>query len=269
MLEFVYDGQVKAITATANCTVQYLLKGGGGGGGGYDARAGDSGNAGGIVTGEVYLTAGTTLYCLVGSRGGGGASGASAPGGWAGYALNGYSGGTGGNSGPSGSSGSGGGGGGATLVWLSGVATTIIGVAAGGGGGGGGGLYSNGYYKPNYGLMPNGRGGAGQHHRQDGGGAGGGGGGYLGGFGGLEPVGDNGAMTGSNGTNFVTAYRWLSSWPTSISYVNAGKGGVLSQAGTDGYAYFYSTMQSIYVSQTFADVSSEGGGGGAGGGGGG
>lgn len=149
-LEFTYDGTVKAITATKNCTVEFALQGGGGGGGGNDSPySGVGGLSGSAVNGSISLSAGETIYCAVGSRGFGGSttpgSGGSAPGS-GGYGLDGFSGGEGGRAGWSGWSGGGGGGGAATVLYkVVNGQRQYIAIAAGGGGGGGGGNHSPGY----------------------------------------------------------------------------------------------------------------------------
>ena len=262
MLEFQYDGDIKAITATTSCAVDYAIVGAGGGGGGNDSHPGSSGINGDIVTGRIYLDAGETIYCLVASAGEAGASGVRGyGGGLGGYALDTFSGGTGGNAGPSGSSGSGGGGGGATTLWkLVNNTKQFIAIAAGGGGGGGGGNRgaANGYIKSYvvYGNAPNelshkGRGGLGQHHQGDGGGPGGGGGGFFGGMGGTQPAGDQGAMSGSIGYSYNALLNGSYSWdPTSTIFTTAGKGGVATSSGVDGYAAFVSTQTDLKVIQS-------------------
>jgi hypothetical protein len=262
MLEFQYDGAIKAVTATTSCTVDYAIVGAGGGGGGNDSYPGSPGINGDVIVGRINLNAGETIYCLVGSTGQPGASGASGyGGGLGGYALDRYSGGTGGNAGPRGSSGSGGGGGGATTLWkLNNGTKQFIAIAAGGGGGGGGGNRgaAYGYIRSysTYGFAPNdvsyaGRGGLGQHHQGDGGGPGGGGGGFYGGMGGTQPDGDQGAMSGSIGYSYNAllngAYEWN---PTSNFFTASGKGGATASLGSNGYAAFVSTQTDLKVFQS-------------------
>lgn len=152
LLEFTYDGTTKVITAAENCILQYTLVGGGGGGGGPDTYHGGNGLPGSVVSGEMTLTKGQSVYCSVGQGGrGGGTQGTSRTGGIGGASLDGFSGGTGGRSGWAGSSGAGGGGGGATVLSSSLAQSSIIAVAAGGGAGGGGGNHGG---APTYSTEP-------------------------------------------------------------------------------------------------------------------
>lgn len=159
-LEFTYDGTIKAITASEDCSINFTIQGAGGGGGGNDDNSGSAGLPGTEISGSIPLKAGETVYCAVGGKGLQGrttpGTGGSA-GGVGGYALDGFSGGTGGRAGTSGWSGGGGGGGGATVLYkLVDGQRQYIAIAAGGGGGGGGGDNSQGYIKSilPYGVIP-------------------------------------------------------------------------------------------------------------------
>jgi len=259
MLEFSYDGYAHTITAISNCILDYALVGGGGGGGGNDAyRTGSYGLPGDRQLGQVYLLAGQSLRCIVGSGGQPGQSDVTGGGGGAGgYSLylwlGGWCGGTGGNAGGSGSSGAGGGGGGATILQY--VDGTTICAAAGGGGGGGAGVNSNGFiksYTSYLGVTPSYEsGGKGQDKRGDGGGAGGGGGGAPSGAGGTEPTADYGAMSGSSGFSYNLYNQYNQTFYTSLGYYNpwilAGLGGANGQAGANGYAIFSSKQTDINI----------------------
>lgn len=144
MLEFQYDGNIKQITASKDCTVYFALKGAGGGGGGRDTGPGSSGTDGGFVKGTIFMPKDSSVFVAVGSSGEPGWSSAGSGGGNGGYSIDGFSGGKGGNAGPSGASGGGGGGGGATVLTsidVPGDFSTLnwLAVAGGGAGGGGGG----------------------------------------------------------------------------------------------------------------------------------
>jgi len=263
MLQFYYDGNINTITATTNCIVDFALAGGGGGGGGSDAgHSGSSGVAGEKQYGQIYLSAGESIRCVVGSGGSPGESNArGSGGGTGGFSLFHWCGGTGGNAGPSGSSGAGGGGGGATVLQK--ADGSNICAAAGGGGGGGAGNYSNGYIRSNtfyLGVIPSYEsGGKGQNKRGDGGGAGGGGGGYVSGAGGLEPIGDQGAMSGSNGSNLNLYPAPNDDFARSLSFDNynygwyvAGQPGGPGGYGIGGYAIFSSKQTDINIKQSGA-----------------
>lgn len=142
MIQFTYDGIGKRITASADCVVSFVLKGGGGGAGGRDSpgRPGVGTDAS-TVSGQLNLAKGNSIFVAVGAGGIGGESVvAGYGGGLGGYSLNGFSGGTGGAAGPIGLSGAGGGGGGATVLYkIVNNSASILAVAGGGAGGGGGG----------------------------------------------------------------------------------------------------------------------------------
>lgn len=92
------------------------------------------------------------------------------------------------------------------------------------------------------------RGGKGQNHQGDGGGPGGGGGGNIGGQGGMQPSGDVGAMSGSNGTSYApTKADYV--YNVSVSYENSGKGGIASVSGSgySGYAGIVTVDSNINV----------------------
>lgn len=273
MLEFTYDGKYHLITASVDCTIDFAIVGAGGGGGGADAgHQGGYGLSGERVTGSVFVQAGHSIYCVIGSGGLAGQSnvrgGQGGIGGWGegyvGFVFGGFGGGTGGSSGPSGASGSGGGGGGATTVryYADYGFTNLIAVAGGGGGGGGAGNYSNGYTKsPHFYLgVPGGDvahipGGKGQDHQGDGGGPGGGGGGFVSGAGGVQPDGDNGAMSGSSGSNYgssslIPSADFLSFLSYYGTYISAGTGGNPGMNGQTGYAIFSSKQTSLYTKAT-------------------
>ena len=185
-------------------SVNVDLIGAGGGGGGSDSNAGYPGSDGGAVGGTIAVSPGDYLTIGVGQGGRPGQDNSygSSTGAAGGESLNGqYSGGRGGDAGPTPYSGSGGGGGGATVILKNGVA---VAVAYGGGGGGGGGNHSAGQaaIQSQVGIT---NGAQGQDKSGDGAGGGGGGGGASGGAGGSVRGGDDGAYSGSNGTNLIPA----------------------------------------------------------------
>lgn len=99
-LEFTYDGTVKAITATENCYMSFLLQGGGGGGGGpSDSYNGSAGVDSQLISGKIFLQQGETVYCAVGEGGKAGSkvTGISGGAGAAANSLDEFSGGRGGN----------------------------------------------------------------------------------------------------------------------------------------------------------------------------
>jgi len=204
-------------------SVNVDITGAGGGGGGNDAgRNGADGSAGGRVSGTVAVAPGDYLTIGVGQGGRPASSDARGTGGGAGgESLNGlYVGGRGGNAGGAGTSGGGGGGGGATVILRNGVP---VAVAHGGGGGGGAGIGTPGQPAVQI-TTGNTVGGAGQDKSGDGGGGGGGGGGASGGAGGITALlGDQGARTGSDGTDLV---------PTGGASTTGAAGGVGAISGT-------------------------------------
>ena len=207
-------------------TLTVDLKGAGGGGGGWDDTSGYEGSAGRSAQGAITVAAGDTITVYTG---GGGLSGVSSRGGAAGGAAGGsypgYQGGTGGNAGSSGTSGGGGGGGGATVILKNGV---VVAVAGGGGGGGGGGDNSAGQPVNSESTISGTAGQDGGDKSGDGGGGGGGGGGAAGGAGGAVRSGDNGAYSGSRGSNLL---------PTNGSEGTDGAtGGVSKGNGANGSA---------------------------------
>lgn len=82
-------------------------------------------------------------------------------------------------------------------------------------------------------LTTGGRGGKGQNHLGDGGGPGGGGGGFIGGQGGTVPVGDVGAMSGSNGYSFLAG------------------GCDLTDTEYEAYVDNYTDIKNAYSAQTY------------------
>jgi hypothetical protein len=220
-------------------TLTVDLKGAGGGGGGWDDNSGYPGSAGRNVQGAITVAAGDTITVYTGGGGGEGKTRATGTGGGAGGgSYSGYRGGTGGNTGNSGNSGGGGGGGGATVILKNG---TVVAVAGGGGGGGGGGDHSAGQPVNSESTISGTAGQDGGDKSGDGAGGGAGGGGAAGGAGGAVRSGDNGAYSGSRGSNLL---------PTNGSAGTDGATGGVSQSSGANGSVSISWVRTITTSTT-------------------